>query len=60
MEELQKAFWDVVGIEARVSLAYSWDNLIRKRQIILWGMEGNKIHKVETDYTELSKLGRGV
>lgn len=56
VEELGKAFQDAVGLEARGSLAYSWDNVIspsRKRQIILWGVKGNKIHKVETDYTEL-------
>lgn len=63
MEELGKAFQDVVGLEARVSLAYSWDNVIspsRKRQIILWGVEGHKIHKVEMDYTKLSNVGGSV
>lgn len=56
MEEFGNAFQDVVGLEARVSLAYSWDNVIspsRAKQINLCGVEGNKIHKVETDYKEL-------
>lgn len=56
MEVLGKAFQDVVGLEARVSPAYSQDNVISPstaRQTNLWGVEGNKIYKVETEYKRL-------
>lgn len=55
-EELGEAFQDMLVLEARVSVACSWDNdvsLIRSWQASLWGVEGNKVHEVEPEYKEL-------
>ena len=56
VEELGEAFQDMLVLEARVSVACSWDNdlsLIRAKQASLWGVEGNKVHEVEPEYKEL-------
>lgn len=45
MEELRRAFQNVIGLVATVNMAYSWDNEISsiKSQANHYGLQGNKM-----------------